>query len=342
MYSGADLGSPDTPPPPPNSQFRGPDFCRWRDSAARCRENMACPPPHAQNLDPHLILKYECRIFISRSLQALACVEGSLQLSLFIYDAFDKCLLWFLPWWYNILLHYTSILVDLHHNASCWWIWRVFLVFQALSPADKARLREEFMNEFDENRDGRIEMAEVGMSGRGGSWRGRGGPVEGTGWVMVEGTGWVMMGTGWAMMGTGWAMMGTGWAMMGTGWVWVAEAGMNGRGGYGWPRWVWVINVGDGWQRYSWVTKVGVSGPSMYVWLRWERGWGGCRVIDCEIIYVAVVGYRPRWVDLWSKWVWVTVSGWWGWVWVTWGGWWCVSKLVVGVGVGHRWRTEPM
>ena len=39
----------------------------------------------------------------------------------------------------------------------------MFLLFQALSPADKARLREEFMNEFDENRDGRIEMAEVGI-----------------------------------------------------------------------------------------------------------------------------------------------------------------------------------
>ncbi len=32
-----------------------------------------------------------------------------------------------------------------------------------MSAAEKTRLREEFMNEFDENRDGRIEMAEVGF-----------------------------------------------------------------------------------------------------------------------------------------------------------------------------------
>ena len=36
-----------------------------------------------------------------------------------------------------------------------------FLYFQSLSPAEKQRLRDEFMHEFDENRDGRIEMAEV-------------------------------------------------------------------------------------------------------------------------------------------------------------------------------------
>ena len=34
-------------------------------------------------------------------------------------------------------------------------------VFQSLTQADRDRLKDEFMNEFDENRDGRIEMHEV-------------------------------------------------------------------------------------------------------------------------------------------------------------------------------------
>ena len=34
-------------------------------------------------------------------------------------------------------------------------------MFQSLTQADRDRLKDEFMNEFDENRDGRIEMHEV-------------------------------------------------------------------------------------------------------------------------------------------------------------------------------------
>ncbi len=36
-----------------------------------------------------------------------------------------------------------------------------FLYLQTLSPAEKSRLKQEFMREFDENRDGKIEMSEV-------------------------------------------------------------------------------------------------------------------------------------------------------------------------------------
>mgnify|MGYP001551108653 CR=1 FL=1 len=37
------------------------------------------------------------------------------------------------------------------------------VLLQEISPEERAKLREEFMREFDENRDGRIEMMEVNI-----------------------------------------------------------------------------------------------------------------------------------------------------------------------------------
>ena len=52
--TGADLGGAwgPGPPPPPDPPFWGPNFCRRRDSAVRCRQTL-CWAPLTQILDPH-------------------------------------------------------------------------------------------------------------------------------------------------------------------------------------------------------------------------------------------------------------------------------------------------
>ena len=52
--AGADLGGPWGPGPPPDPLYWGPNFCRHRDSAARCRQNLGWATPLTQILDPHL------------------------------------------------------------------------------------------------------------------------------------------------------------------------------------------------------------------------------------------------------------------------------------------------
>ena len=48
---GGGLGGP---PPPPDPPFWGPNVCRHRDYAVRCRQNLGWAPPLTQILDPHL------------------------------------------------------------------------------------------------------------------------------------------------------------------------------------------------------------------------------------------------------------------------------------------------